>query len=290
MGEGIGALVQSLRPAANRVSARANRPVEVLEAMWEIGEILQRNGITKPHSVGEKLQVATGGIVKRPLVFRSAKIRSIWRSPETLRAECWGLRSTQNVIEMLPFLDPGQRQKYRVSETELKRLRLAMVGLSHQEFYPMLRRFKRTHADMQLGQKLDRERYLPELRASASALRDAEVQVLRRLEDANLVENPEAIAAVSSMLKFAAGATETQPRSAPTSLEGVLQVIGDALTQSGALHNIQRRKRLWRLYSRERLLDLGEMVEALAGEELRRDYFQHRNIARALTGERAQSN
>jgi hypothetical protein len=279
----VGALLQELRPAINRVNSRETLPVDVLSAMWEIGDILRKNRVSKPHSVGDELQHATGGIVKRPVIFQSAKVRDIWPSSASLRQELWGLRSKQNVIDMLPFLDPKQRDRYHVTKKELAELRLAMVGLQHGRFDPMLRRFKRAHAVRSLGKKLDREQHLPELAGVASQL-SAEGEGLQRLlEEGTSTEDLVAAKTLAARLRFSAGGASSLDRAVPELTLEPLIAIDRALSGSGVLTNVMKRRRLWRLFARERLMELADAVLATTSPEARSAYFQHQRMAETLS-------
>lgn len=280
-----GALLQELRPAINRVHSREALPIDILSAMWEIGEILRKSGVSKPHSLGDELQNATGGIVKRPLVFQSAKIRDIWPSNASLRQELWGLRSKQNVIDMLPFLDPKQRGKYRVTGKQLADLRLAMVGLPHGQFDPMLKRFKRAHAVRRLGQRLDRNQHLPEFAVVAHELSTGAKDLQRLLEGETGTEDVDAAGALAARLRYSAGAAASLESSAPRLTLPPLIEIERALSNSGVLTNAVKRRRLWRLFAREQLMELAEAVLATTSSEARSEYFQHRRVAETLSSQ-----
>lgn len=283
MQEDIGSIVQELRTPVNQASNRETTPTDCLAAMWDIGEILRRHAIDHPHSFGVRIQKATGGIVKRPLIFRSAKVREIWPDKASLMQECSGLRSQHNVVEMFPYLDPVQRARYGVSESELSSLRAAMVRLSSREFSPLLMAFKRAHPQARLGRTLDRDQHLPGMAMFAERLRASQASLVEKLENGLLAERPTSTRALAERLRFAAGAAATLGPRVPTLDCDALREIDASLVQSGVLTNLQKRKRLWRLFSRGQIMELSELVLACSGVAEREDYLKNKRMASALT-------
>jgi hypothetical protein len=283
MVDDIGGLLQELRPAVNRATDRRTSPVDSLVAMWEIGDLLRKRSILKPHSFGVELQRATGGIVKRPLIFRSAKIREIWSSPDEIRRECSTLKSQHNVIEMLPFLDAKQRTKYDISEAELEALRRAMVNLPSNEFFPRLRDFKKAHPSRRLGKPLDRDQYLPKMVGFADILRVSAAHLLQGLEAGQAPEDPRATQILAARLRFVAGVLGSMPPGDPKPENETMRTVAKALLESGSLTSVNKRKRLWRLFPRERLMELAEIVTAWSGPAERQAFLRNRKMAETLT-------
>lgn len=285
MQEDIGSIIQELRVPVNQASSREASPVDCLAAMWDIGEILRRHSIDRPHSFGVEIQKATGGIVKRPLIFRSAKVREIWPDRDSLLRECSGLRSQHNVIEMFPYLDPSQRSKYDVTESELSSLRAAMTRLSSSEFSPLLKSFKKAHPQARLGRTLDRDQHLPGMARFAEKLRISRISLLEELESGMHTEPRAATHALADRLRFTAGAAASLNPESPTLDSDVLREIEVSLVQSGVLTNLQKRKRLWRLFSRGQIMELAELVLASSGPEEREEYLKNRRVASALSSD-----
>jgi hypothetical protein len=280
----LGALLQDIRPSVNVANARTSSPIEVLAAMWEIGEHLRRRGVRGPYRAGTELQSATGGIVKGPLIARSMKVRKIWPSEKALRTECSSMQSLWNVIGMLPFLYPDRREHYGLTEADLTQIRSAMVQLRYREFLPLLKSFKQEHSSERLGKPLDRERHLPEMAQFADRLINARDQLMSALEAAPLHEDRGTMSALAATVRQAAGASGavrlnlTRLPAAP-----FLRDIVGALHDSGVLTRVTRRRRLWRLFPRERLMELAEAALACSGPDVRREFFENRQLARTLS-------
>lgn len=281
----LGSIIQELRVSVNQATSRETSPVDSLAAMWTIGEILRRHSINQPHSFGVQLQKATGGIVKRPLIFRAAKVRDIWPDRESLLRECSGLKSQHNVVEMFPYLDPGRRSQYDVPESELSALRSAMVRLSSSEFTPLLKSFKRAHPHARLGRALDRAQHLPSMSGFADELRNSRIALLQALESGVLTESGIATHALADRLRFAAGALASMTDGAPKLDHAVLRAIDASLAGSGVLTNLDKRRRLWRLFSRGQIMELAEMVLACSGATEREEFLRNRRVASALSSD-----
>lgn len=277
-----GALLQEIRPAFNRAFARGEMPENVLASMWDVGEILRGRHLDRPHSAGWALQEVSAGLVKRAFIFRSAKVREIWVTREELLKECHGLRSVSNVVEMLPYLDPPQRAHYRLTEADLGSLRKSMVVESAMAFKQRLSRFKKEHPVDKLGAGLDRNQRLSEVVEFATMLEEAEDALQKVMDSTGDLLDDTATSDVAVMLKVAAGAISPPSSRLAHPQESTLLQIVTALTESGALRSEVRRKRLWRLYPRERLMELGEMVLALSSEKGREEFHSRRRLAEAI--------
>ncbi len=282
--EDLGAVLQDIRPSVNVANSSSSSPIDVLVAMWEIGEKLRRRGLGGPYRAGTEIQSATGGLVKGPLIARSVKIRKIWPSVKALRSECSSLQSLWNVMGMLPFLYPDRREHADVTEEDLSQMRSAMVRLPYREFLPLLKSFKREHAGERLGKPLDRERHLPEMAQFADRLNNARDQLMSALETAPLYEDREMMRALAGTIRYAAGASDAVlPSGANLPNAPFLCEIVIALRDSAALTRISRRRRLWRLFPRERLMELAEAALACSGTVERKEFFEHRRLARTLS-------
>jgi hypothetical protein len=147
---------KQLREIISEISQYTNEyrlkkdPLNRLVSMWEIGDVLLKNKQIKPHQIGWKIQELTNGIIKRPLVFRSYKIRTIWPDKTQLIKECTGIKAISNVIEMLPFLDP-EKEENIPPDKELSILKNNMVNMDAITFNSYLKDYKQQHKDMGVG-------------------------------------------------------------------------------------------------------------------------------------------
>ena len=116
----------NIKEVVSRIASLNNKyrdrstPIHVkLEALWEIGDTLIKLGVTKPHAIGWAVQKETRGLIKRPTVFRSHKIRTIWDTKESLIRDFGESKSLSNLIEVLPLIDPAQEVRNRLSKQQL---------------------------------------------------------------------------------------------------------------------------------------------------------------------------
>ncbi len=131
-----------------------------LEALWEMGDYLHKIGARNPHSLGWKIQEATKGLIKRPTVFRSHKLRSIWSTKGEFVRDCRGIKGFSNLREMIPLLDPAQKVHRRIPTQVLAELKKKMRTLSPIEFEKELAAVKAMFKTGRLGERLDRAKHL----------------------------------------------------------------------------------------------------------------------------------
>ncbi len=134
-----------------------------LEALWEMGDQLHRMGVTSPHSVGWEVQRETRGLIKRPTVFRSHKLRTIWTSKEALIKDVGRLRALSNLTEILPLIDPGQEVRHKLTSKELGELYHHACSDLPADFRQYIGGLKKRFANGKLGKPLDRSKHLYDL-------------------------------------------------------------------------------------------------------------------------------
>lgn len=150
-----------------------------LAAMWEIGDALVKAGVTRAHSVGWTIQRETGGLVKRPTIFRSHKFRVVWPDKDEFLHRFGGIQGLSSLVEMLPLLDPAQRGKHRVPAGVVEDLARKMHSLPPGEFKVHLAAVKKKHADGTLGKTYNRGRDVGALHSLARSFN----AVYKRLQD-----------------------------------------------------------------------------------------------------------
>lgn len=156
----LNSLVQKIATFNNVYRSRNSSVKDKLVAMWEIGNILYQNKIENPHSIGWKIQAFTQGVIKRPTIFRSYKFRIIWTSKELFIKECMDVKSLNNIIEMLPLLDPIQKSKRIMPENIINDLKNKMKVMAASEFKAELDKIKKEYKDKNLGYKVDKYKHL----------------------------------------------------------------------------------------------------------------------------------
>lgn len=160
----INKIIQKIAPYSNKYNSKESSTLDKLSAMWEIGDILFSIDDVKPHSLGWDIQEKTGGIIKRPLIFRSYKIRRIWETKKDLILECKTIKNLSNITEMFPLIDPDQKsERESIPESVIIDLRKKMVLMEIKEFQNLLKKIKANYKDERMGQENDRQRNEPEM-------------------------------------------------------------------------------------------------------------------------------
>ena len=165
----LGTVIEQIAPHNNVYRDRTASIRDKLAAMWQIGDILMKTAVTKPHSLGWAIQRETGGLIKRPTVFRSYKFRVLWPNKLEFLERFGDIRGLSSLVEMLPLLDPGQRVKHRVPANIVDDLRSKMRVLPPARFKAELDAVKKRYSDGTLGKTYDRNRGLATIRSVAES-------------------------------------------------------------------------------------------------------------------------
>jgi len=171
-------MAANIKEIVNRIAALNNRyrdlstPIRAkLEALWEIGDILIQLGVTKPHMVGWAVQKETQGLIKRPTIFRSHKVRTIWNTKESLIRDLGELKSLSNLTEILPLIDPVQEVRNKLSQQQLTEIYKHACYDSPVKFKGYIKALKQQYAHDRLGRPLNRDKHLEELGEVTDGLR-----------------------------------------------------------------------------------------------------------------------
>ncbi len=133
-----------------------------IESLWQMGDKLFEMGVKKPHQFGWAVQKETRGLIKRPTVFRSHKVRTIWKSKEDIIRDVGQIRTLSCLTEMLPLIDPGQKVRKQLSPEVLEEIFSHARNDSPGQFKTYLSAIKRKYSHGRLGQSLDKSRHLKE--------------------------------------------------------------------------------------------------------------------------------
>lgn len=181
----INNIIKAIVPINNRYRDDGTSTREKLAALWEMGDVLFKMGVVKPHAVGWEVQRETRGLIKRPTIFRSHKIRSIWDSKEQLLRVLGNLRGLSNLTEMLPLLDPMQKVRERLTDDEIDEIYRHACSEHSTQFKNYISTIKQKYSHGRLGQSLDKSKHLREFRSIVSKFRTLLEQLLR------LIDQPE---------------------------------------------------------------------------------------------------
>ena len=171
MSHNIKKIIEAIVNLNNRYRDSKESTRAKLEIMWEIGDVLTKMGVKKPHKIGWEIQEETRGLIKRPTIFRSYKIRSIWNKKEELINNLGEIKSLSNLTEILPLIDPAQKVRSKLSKNELECIYKHTCSNSQVEFNIYLKALKKKYSCGRLGQSLDKFKHLKELNPEITKLK-----------------------------------------------------------------------------------------------------------------------
>ncbi len=164
-------IIKAIIPINNRYRDNQSSTREKLAALWEIGDTLVSKCVERPHAFGWLVQRQTRGLIKRPTIFRSHKIRSIWKSKEQFLRVLGNLHGLSNLTEMLPLLDPAQRVRGRLSGPEIDDLCRHACSDAPAQFRIYVSGIKQKYSHGRLGQTLDKSKHLRDLHSIVAEFR-----------------------------------------------------------------------------------------------------------------------
>jgi hypothetical protein len=156
-------VVRAITPMNNRYRDPSTSIRIKLVALWEMGDCLFSLSVSNPHAVGWSVQRMTNGLIKRPTVFRSHKIRSIWESKITLLRDVGDLRALSNLKEMVPLIDPAQKVRRQLTPSQLREIYRHACTDTPTEFGQFIGGLKQQFSSGRLGKPLDRSKHLQDL-------------------------------------------------------------------------------------------------------------------------------
>lgn len=279
-------LLESLSVLAQRFAAAA-RPEAKLVILWDIGNQLKEQGLSKPHAIGVVIQQKTRGYVTRAIVFRGAKAREIWDSPQRLADEVKGLRSIQYFYDMIALLDPSTKNVMSPAQrTELFR---AARTLDTRDFSKFLKALKLSVSSGTLGNRVVRKGNWAESDAYALDFQNLKTQLERivassELADAFRTAIPEAerdafvnfVIAMAAPQSIALRKSSLPSRSSASDQQ--FRRLYDYFQRLSSLSDDRERSRLRKRVGDEALARVSSMMSALRDENSR-DRFLKRSTA-----------
>ena len=265
---------------------------EKILALWEIGNILFRRGINKPHRLGWAIQKETGGLIKRPTIFRSYKIRLIWESKELLIKDLGCIRSLSNLTEILPLIDPQQRVRKQLSNYQIQDIYSRACKNSPRDLREYIKGIKLNYAYGRLGKTLDKSKHLSALDSLISDLASY-TEYLRRIihspdvQEHELFRSRTSVDELNYFSNMCISLTTKEnlrlykrlgPPNSSSKDEVFCRIYGDFYSLL-AKKGDDERARLRRRVSAEVLSQLSDMVSSLSSEENVKDYFYRQGMA-----------
>lgn len=181
----INTIIKSIRDLNNQYRDPNNTIRIKLEALWEMGDCLDKLGVIKPHSIGWGVQRETKGLIKRPTIFRSHKIRQIWKTKKEMINDIGGLKKITFLTEILPLIDPKQGVRKKLSADELSQIYRHACKDNAKTFKNYMFSLKKKYSHGRLGQALDKKKHLHKLEKvveNFKKLRNALLELFKDLE------------------------------------------------------------------------------------------------------------
>jgi hypothetical protein len=146
---------------SNNVYRDANQaPINRILALWDLGDVLLKYKVDKPHSYGWRIQDQTNDLIKRMTIARAYRIREIWPERNYVKKTFSRIKGLSVFIESLPILDPNGAMYKALSKKLIDELIKYMNILPAVQFTKYIKNFKAKHKQGRVGENNDRERYL----------------------------------------------------------------------------------------------------------------------------------
>lgn len=292
MATSIQSIIKAITELNNCYRDPASSTRTKLEALWEIGESLTRLGVAKPHSMGWAVQRETRGLIKRPTIFRSHKIRTIWPSKEDLIRDLGTLRGLSILTELLPLVDPAQDVKHKLSNEQLKDLYSHACTDEPGEFKSYLGDLKKRFSHGKLGKTLDRNKHLGHLQEVVSSFKRlrnylASLYGEKSLEERESFRSHTSLDELQSFSNMCIALTTRDnyrlyrrlasdiSSSQNQEFKHLYEHFRRILNSSGDV----KRARLRRLISPEAMAEVSDMISSIVTETTVEDFKERRKLA-----------
>jgi len=287
----VSAIIRAISDLNNRYRDPSTSTQMKLEALWEMGDQLAQLGVTKPHSIGWGVQRETKGLIKRPTIFRSHKIRTIWPSKDDLMRDIGGLRGLSSLTELLPLIDPAQDVKRKLSPNQLTGLFKHACSDSPGKFKEYLRVLKKQFSHGKLGKPLDKAKHLPQLHEVVSNFQRLRTFLFNLFEQESAAErlafrahsSTDELGTFSNMC--IALTTKDNYRlykrlgpSSSLSLNKEFAILYDRFRNILDKPSDVERARLRRLISAEAMAEMSDMISSIRSEEAVDDFKERRKL------------
>ena len=153
-------LIDAITKSNNIYRDSNQAPINRVLALWDLGDVLLKYKVDKPHSYGWKIQDKTNGLIKRMTIARAYRIRQIWPKRDYIKKTFGGIKGTSIFIESLPILDSNGQMYKSLSKKVVDELIKNMNILSSTHFKKYIKNFKAKYGQGRIGEENDRERYL----------------------------------------------------------------------------------------------------------------------------------
>jgi len=295
MGINVDTIIKAIAPINNRYRDPTASPRMKLEALWEMGDELIHIGVKTPHSAGWLIQRETRGLIKRPTVFRSYKIRTIWTSKEELLNNLGQIQGLSNLTEILPLIDPAQNVRRQLSPKQISEIYLHACSDPPKIFKRYVTELKRGFAHGRLGKHLDKFKHLNQLHYIVNNFKELQSYLLNIFNQTDAADRDEfrantsreELRAFSNMcialttkenLRLYRKLSPTTSNSQSQQFKTLYSHFYDILNKKSDVE----RARLRRLISPYSLAQMSDMVSSLESEKSVKDFKARSKLAISL--------
>lgn len=295
MTSGLSKLIQSITDINNKYRDPNSSTKQKIIALWEMGNCLKNLGVKKPHSVGWSIQEETKGVIKRPTVFRSYKIKQIWPDKDSLLNDIGNVKQMSSLTEMLPLIDPNQGVRKKMTADELQLIYKLACSNDVTAFKAYLVKLKKKYSHGRLGKPLDKEKHLHGLEDISDGFRKIQITLTKLFAKTEKDEREafkekipsEEFAAFSNMClslttkdNFRLYKRRGPEKSASTDDE--FKFLYNSFRGILSKSNDTERARLRRLISAEAFAQLSDMISSIRSEDSVKDYRARQKLSIGL--------
>jgi hypothetical protein len=292
MAADITVIIKAISDINNRYRDSSISTRMKLEALWEMGDLLGKLGVTKPHTIGWAVQRGTKGLIKRPTIFRSHKIRTIWSSKEKLLEDLGGLQGLSSLTELLPLIDPAQDVKHKLSPEQLNSLFKHACSEPPGDFKRYLCTVKKRFSHGKLGKPLDKAKHLTLLQDIVSDFRALRTFLCYLFDEGSAAERLEfrAHTSTNELRSFSNMCIALTTKDNYRLYKRLSPVLPSSLNKEFSNLYVRlkslldksadiERARLRRLISAEAMAEMSDMVSSMNSEESLEDFKERRKLA-----------
>ncbi len=277
-------LIDEITKANNIYRDTEKSPINKILALWDLGNILFKHKIDKPHSYGWKIQERTIGIIKRMTIARAYRIRQIWTEKIYIKNTFKEIKGVSIFIESLPVLDTNGQMYKSLSKKAIDELIKNMNILSATHFKKYIKDFKAKYGQGRIGEKNDRERYLEDYlniknhflyfyQYLQKLILKNKFKLIYELNDIISLEERKAFSNFCLALTSKNNIALYKPLSIKSHTEEFeFQYIFNFYKELLEDSNDIRRARLRRVIAPEKLIEMSDMINSIVSEEKIKNY------------------
>ena len=289
-------LIRRITPFHNAYRAPRMTVSDRILALWEIGHEMNSLGFNNPHATGSALQAYTKGVIKRPTIFRGYKVWRMWPRMDALERETGAFKSLTNLQELLPYLDPDQPIRSKLTTHEYQDLMAHAASDAPAAFKVYLALLAQKYGHGRLGKPLDKSKHLAGARPLARLLLELVAKLSKAVaqeDDAkiSLLRNNISALEIRSFANICLSLTTSEnyrlykdlPPDQSESGLPEFKVLYDKLKELMAPNKERERARLRRVISAADLAEASDLIASIPSASLLDDYRARKAISLSLS-------